>query len=512
MGNQVLTSLDQLHTYKVPGTDGNTTATVSNVGLQNLVQDGSLDTNPLPAPPGWEAQQPASTVPPSTIPVDDPIATPSAPADTVDTVPPVSIHDEPTATASTTVETTPQQPEPTVVLEQEETLHVSQQEDKNMSDIQDQVMDTPATTEQATPAVSPLAPKTLTGSSWINPPIVTRSTLKGNSTLKQVIETYFDKHDHTFKDTYPLQGDIVTYSNGPGLWEEGGFNGIDGAVRLVAGPHGERLEATMVYTPNKATMTSGRVILNGRHALMEVKNGCLVVLGGRKRNDQFLIVLRITSYDLINDKSAKNKDNVRSKYTAETIATWESDTGNFTLLKDVDFALAESELIRAALLRLNEVDASTACYVKPYRYRSVNTSDYNDAIKDPNLVNKISYYKDLKALYDQVEKDSIENLLAADKREHSIIYTSIQNLDPLPEYPQGGVVVFVIPVILNAKESSSKAPGHRKNMYGILLTPDQQFWYIDTPDQVKTVSQLKAEIISRNSGPIASSLRRMTIK
>ena len=413
------------------------------------------------------------------------------------------------------VETTPQQPEPNVVLEQEDTLHINQQEDKNMEETKDQVMEAmsaPSTTELSTPSVSPLAPKTLTGSSWINPPIVTRSTLKGNSTLKQVIETYFDKHDHTFKDEYTLQGDIVTYSNGPGLWEEGGFNGIDGAVRLVAGPHGERLEATMVYTPNKATMTSGRVILNGRHALMEVKNGCLVVLGGRKRNDQFLIVLRITSYDLIPDKSTKNKDNTRSKYTAETIATWESETGNFTLLKDVDFALAESELIRAALLRLNEVDASTACYVKPYRYRSVNTSDYNDAIKDPNLVNKIAYFKELKDLYAQVEKDSIENLLAADKREHSIIYTSIQNLDPIPEYPQGGVVVFVIPVILNAKESSSKAPGHRKNMYGILLTPDQQFWYIDTPDQVKPVSQLKSEIATRNSGPIASSLRRMTIK
>lgn len=89
-----------------------------------------------------------------------------------------------------------------------------------------------------------------------------------------------------FPERLTIKGVIINNTGEPGLWDEGGFDDPEGLVIVAADSKGNRLVPVVT--------NCGLQVVNGRHALIPIKKGCIIVIGWLRGESEHQIVYTVT--------------------------------------------------------------------------------------------------------------------------------------------------------------------------------------------------------------------------
>lgn len=92
---------------------------------------------------------------------------------------------------------------------------------------------------------------------------------------------------HRVPERLTIKGVIITNTGEPGLWDEGGFDDPEGLVIVAADSKGNRLVPVVT--------NCGLQVVNGRHALVPIKKGYIIVIGWLRGDRERQVVYTVTN-------------------------------------------------------------------------------------------------------------------------------------------------------------------------------------------------------------------------
>lgn len=314
-----------------------------------------------------------------------------------------------------------------------------------------------------------------------------------NSGLKSFISMFKEDTKISLEQMIVFSGESVRRSTFPGVWEEGGATyGQEGSVLLVTDHTGGRKSASMAYHDKK--------FANGKHALIRVEEGDLLIVGYRMEDFEIIAVYQIVGPHIKPAETRLNKDG--TKYTppnkwdidgklagafvqVNDVLTWEAGDREF----DVEFT-TDSPCIAAAINRLHEQFTHAPCYIKSYNPLPFDDNEWNKIVADREFMQSTKLYDNLDSIYAATAEVAKDKLFEITKEEsiNTIIILDINTNKP-------GVWVCVYVTIYDHRKRTSV--GKRLFAGCTFIDEKDNFFYDGDKDTVIPCSQI-IEAIKRN--------------
>ena len=378
-------------------------------------------------------------------------------------------------------------------------------------------VDTPAQVE--TPVVAVEAASTVTGPVKKSPKSISRMRITNeeadiditqigevkpisNRGLRKFREDTFGKNSlDEVPSEYIVDGVLAKSTGFPCVWEEGGADMASGYALLVADKDGNK-KAPVLCLHDKD-------VSNGKHALIRVVEGDLILLGVMKQLDETQMCCIVGSVTRIETKDGRALIAVSPALCAQAT----SDDPEVQYTDDsLAFITAEHPLLQAGLERVQEKFCHEPKYVLPYvsyTFNKIINDDLDRAFVDTKFVQSLQLFNTTNEAYDALEQVIGGKVAAASKHEN-VLVTTVLNIN---KDSQGRDCIFIYIVgcvFNNAKEVLSSQGG--RFFYGrTKILPGETFTYIDDRDKFLTYSQALTQMTLRGKKWIAETVKRVTV-
>ena len=329
-----------------------------------------------------------------------------------------------------------------------------------------------------------------------------------NPSLNYAIELFFntvanaDGTKENVEDALAIHGEIIKRTGEYGLWEEGGATANEARAILVTNPDGSKPIPFFVFTR--------QTVVNSKHALVPVKIGSYIVIGGRKGGECIILVYRV---DGVIEPSGEFANH---RYDSQLIAyhaynSNSADPGVFVCFSEDDSQerqiwVESQPALEAMRKRLQTIHASVPAYVADYHEHRFDSTDFNDCITDSEFVGRAVIEKSLEDAY-QHAGDILGELIADGIKEGEFPHLVV-SLSYNPE--MDAIAVFCMAKVYVVNNKSSR--GKRLYYSRTILPTGSSFYYPDkTIDNAVPFDRIK-EILTKAGGAMATSFRRMTVK
>ena len=302
-------------------------------------------------------------------------------------------------------------------------------------------------------------------------------------------------------DEYVVDGTLSKNTGVPCIWEEGGADMASGYALLVADKNGNK------KTPVLCLRDQG--ITNGKHALVSVCEGDLILLGVMsKHHDETrvcCVVGMVTRIDIDGKRALVMMSPtvcVRTFPDGEVELQYAND--------DLNFIDENHPLLQAGLARVQEKFCHEPIYVRDYiryTFNKVINDDLNMAFADTKFVQSLQLFDTTNEAYDELEKVVGERVAAATKRE-SVLVTTVLNIN---KDSQGNdcIFIYIVGAVLNSVNNSSQGG---RFFYGrVKILPGQVFTYIDDRESPLAYERALEQMTLRGKKWIAETVKRVTV-
>lgn len=302
-------------------------------------------------------------------------------------------------------------------------------------------------------------------------------------------------------DEYVVDGTLSKNTGVPCIWEEGGADMETGYALLVADKNGNK------KAPVLCLRDQG--IANGKHALVSVCEGDLILLGVMsKHHDETrvcCVVGMVTRIDIDGKRALVMMSPtvcVRTFPDGEVELQYAND--------DLNFINAEHPLLQAGLARVQEKFCHEPIYVRDYiryTFNKVINDDLNMAFADTKFVQSLQLFDTTNEAYDELEKVVGERVATSSKRE-SVLVTTVLNIN---KDSQGNdcIFIYIVGAVLNSVNNSSQGG---RFFYGrVKILPGQVFTYIDDRESPLAYERALEQMTLRGKKWIAETVKRVTV-
>lgn len=291
--------------------------------------------------------------------------------------------------------------------------------------------------------------------------------------------------------TLVVRGTIITNNRMPGLWDEGGADNNEGSVLLAADPEGNRITPVVV--------NSGLKTVNGKHALIQVWEGCFIVVGWHRGGKEIIGVYLVD--EVILAVPGQEDPSPRFSCTLQGYVSKHKWIKSSTASAKIDLGLghpmvvaAESQLFR----QHSVVPGYTGDYIEHY----FPVEDYNEWEKDP--VVSFTEETSIRKVYATAEK-LFAPFTAGPSSQKALlmIVFMLANNDEVHAYILAGIY-----------DSTVRSTRGNRLMYRrLVLNENSVFYYPDRDDVPKNrlnITAIKEALLAQPVHTLAMAFRRVT--
>ena len=293
--------------------------------------------------------------------------------------------------------------------------------------------------------------------------------------------------------TLVVRGTIITNNRMPGIWDEGGADNNEGGVLLAADPEGNRITPVVV--------NSGLKTVNGKHALIQIWEGCFIVVGWHRGGKEIIgvylvdeIMLAIPGQDDPSPRFCCTLQGFVSKHKwiKSSAASTEINLG----LGHPIIVAAENQLFR----QHSVVPGYTGDYIEHY----FPVEDYNEWTKDPMISAKFTEETSIRKVYATAEKLFAPFTAgpSSQKALLMIVFTLADN-DEVHAYILAGIY-----------DSTVRTTRGNRLMYcRLALNENSVFYYPDRDDVPKNrldIRSIKEALLAQPVHTLAMAFRRVS--
>lgn len=303
---------------------------------------------------------------------------------------------------------------------------------------------------------------------------------------------------------YVIDGVLAKSTGLPCVWEEGGADMISGYALLVADKNGNK-KAPVLCLHDKD-------VSNGKHALVPVESGDLILLGVMRRLDETQMCCIIGSVTRIDTKDGRALIAVSPAACARNGV----DDPNELEIQYADDSLSfidiGNPLLEAGLTRVQEKFCHEPIYVRayvPYKFNKIINDDLNRTFADTKFVQTLQVFNNTNEAYGALEQVIGTKVSAATKRE-SVLVTAVLNLN---KDAQGNecIFIYIVGCVFNSAKEVCSSQGGRFFYARVKVLPGETFTYIDARDKSLTFEQALAQMTLAGKKWIADTVKRVTV-
>ena len=378
-------------------------------------------------------------------------------------------------------------------------------------------VDTPAQVE--TPVVAVEAASTVTGPVKKSPKSISRMRITNeeadiditqigevkpisNRGLRKFREDTFGKNSlDEVPSEYIVDGVLAKSTGFPCVWEEGGADMASGYALLVADKDGNK-KAPVLCLHDKD-------VSNGKHALIRVVEGDLILLGVMKQLDETQMCCIVGSVTRIETKDGRALIAVSPALCAQAT----SDDPEVQYTDDsLAFITAEHPLLQAGLERVQEKFCHEPKYVLPYvsyTFNKIINDDLDRAFVDTKFVQSLQLFNTTNEAYDALEQVIGGKVGAASKHEN-VLVTTVLNINK-DSQGRDCIFIYIVGCVFNNAKGVLSSQGGRFFYGRTKILPGETFTYIDDRDKFLTYSQALTQMTLRGKKWIAETVKRVTV-
>ena len=303
---------------------------------------------------------------------------------------------------------------------------------------------------------------------------------------------------------YILDGVLAKSTGIPCVWEEGGADMASGYALLIADKDGSK-KAPVLCLHDKD-------VSNGKHALVPVAEGDLILLGVMKKLDETEMCCIIGSVTRIDTKDERVLVAVSPAVCAQATSDDPNDIEIQYTDESLSFINAEHPVMRAGMERVQEKFCHEPKYVRPYvpyKFNKIVNDDLNRAFTDTKFVQTLQVFSNTNEAYDELEKVIGDKVAAATKRE-SVLVTAVLNLN---KDAQGNdcIFIYIVGCVFNSAKEVCSSQGGRFFYARVKVLPGETFTYIDARDKSLTFEQALAQMTLAGKKWVADTVKRVTV-
>ena len=303
---------------------------------------------------------------------------------------------------------------------------------------------------------------------------------------------------------YVIDGVIAKNTGIPCVWEEGGADMASGYALLIADKDGNK-KAPLLCLHDKD-------VSNGKHALVPVAEGDLILLGVMKKLDETEMCCIVGSVIRIDTKDERVLIAVSPAVCAQATSDDPNDIEIQYTDESLSFINAEHPVMRAGMERVQEKFCHEPKYVRPYvpyKFNKIVNDDLNRAFADTKFVQTLQVFNTTNEAYDELEKVIGEKVAAATKRE-SVLVTTVLNIN---KDSQGNdcVFIYIVGCVFNSAKEVCSSQGGRFFYARVKVLPEETFTYIDARDKSLTYAQAVGQMTLAGKKWIADTVKRVTV-
>ena len=303
---------------------------------------------------------------------------------------------------------------------------------------------------------------------------------------------------------YVIDGVIAKNTGIPCVWEEGGADMASGYALLIADKDGNK-KAPLLCLHDKD-------VSNGKHALVPVTEGDLILLGVMKKLDETEMCCIVGSVIRIDTKDERVLIAVSPAVCAQATSDDPNDIEIQYTDESLSFINAEHQMMRAGMERVQEKFCHEPKYVRPYvpyKFNKIVNDDLNRAFADTKFVQTLQVFNTTNEAYDELEKVIGEKVAAATKRE-SVLVTTVLNIN---KDSQGNdcVFIYIVGCVFNSAKEVCSSQGGRFFYARVKVLPEETFTYIDARDKSLTYAQAVGQMTLAGKKWIADTVKRVTV-
>ena len=334
-----------------------------------------------------------------------------------------------------------------------------------------------------------------------------------NRGLRKFREDIFGKNPpKDVPSEYIIDGVLSKGTGIPCVWEEGGADMASGYALLVADKDGNK-KAPVLCLHDKD-------VSNGKHALVPVASGDLILLGVMKQLDTTEMCCVVGSVTCIDD--AKDGRVLITVSPAACAQATSDDSGEIQYTDDsfeiqytddsLSFINVGHPLLEAGLTRVQEKFCHEPIYVRDYisyKFNKIINDDLNRAFADPKFVQTLQLFSNTNVAYDALEQVIGDKVAAATKRE-SVLVTTVLNIN---KDSQGNdcIFIYIVGCVFNTAKEICSSQGGRFFYGRTKILPGETFNYIDARDKLLTYSQALSQMTLAGKKWIAETVKRVTV-
>jgi len=334
-----------------------------------------------------------------------------------------------------------------------------------------------------------------------------------NRGLRKFREDIFGKNPpKDVPSEYTIDGVLSKGTGIPCVWEEGGADMASGYALLVADKDGNK-KAPVLCLHDKD-------VSNGKHALVPVASGDLILLGVMKQLDTTEMCCVVGSVTRIDD--AKDGRVLITVSPAACAQATSDDSGEIQYTDDsfeiqytddsLSFIDVSHPLLEAGLTRVQEKFCHEPIYVRAYisyKFNKIINDDLNRAFADPKFVQTLQLFSNTNVAYDALEQVIGGRVAAATKRE-SVLVTTVLNIN---KDSQGNdcIFIYIVGCVFNTAKEICSSQGGRFFYGRTKILPGETFNYIDARDKLLTYSQALSQMTLAGKKWIAETVKRVTV-
>ena len=324
-----------------------------------------------------------------------------------------------------------------------------------------------------------------------------------NRGLRKFREDTFGKNSlDEVPSEYIVDGVLAKGTGIPCVWEEGGADMASGYALLIADKDGNK-KAPLICLHDKD-------VSNGKHALVPVAEGDLILLGVMKQLDETQMCCIIGSVTRIGD--AKD-ERVAIAVSPAVCAQATSDDPEVQYTDDsLAFITADHPLLQAGMERVQERFCHEPKYVRayvPYKFNKIINDDLNRTFADTKFVSTLQVFNTTNDAYDALEQVIGDKVATASKRE-SVLVTAVLNLN---KDAQGNdcIFIYIVGCVFNSAKEVCSSQGGRFFYARVKVLPGETFTYIDAHDKSLTFEQALAQMTLAGKKWVADTVKRVTV-
>ena len=324
-----------------------------------------------------------------------------------------------------------------------------------------------------------------------------------NRGLRKFREDTFGKNSlDDVPDEYIIDGTLSKNTGVPCVWEEGGADMASGYALLVADKNGNKKEPVLCLRDQG--------IVNGKHALVPVAEGDLILLGVMRQSHGETQVCCVIG--TVTEIAAEGK---RALITMSPIvcvrncgpeAALELQYANDSLA----FIDENHPLLQAALVRVQEKFCREPIYVRDYiryTFNEIINADLNRAFEDAKFVQSLQLFDTTNEAYDELEKVIGDKVATATKREN-VLVTTVLNINK-DSQGRDCIFIYIVGCVFNTINNSSQGG---RFFYGrVKILPGQMFTYIDDRESSLLYERALEQMTLRGKKWIAETVKRVTV-